>query len=151
MQGGIHARVGKGNHFLLGVKNDQRQCFAKTKTCLGLGVFGGKANMLRYVCPDSTQNVQEDIQQASKKTAYILNRRRRIAHGLVWSSYGCLLQRILRSVAGDPGGGLAAVYWRFGTLLKRVSGQHGSNLFPILGSNMDQKVAVFEILPVRLE
>ena len=34
------------------------------------------------------QNVQEDIQQATKKLAYLLNRRLRIALELVWSNHG---------------------------------------------------------------
>ena len=42
------------NNHLSGNKSDQRQCLAKTKTCLGLAVFGGKASILRYVCPYST-------------------------------------------------------------------------------------------------
>jgi len=66
---GIHARAGRDNHFLLGVQNDRR---AKTETWLGLAVFGGKANMLPYVSPESTQNVQEDIQQVRKKTKALL-------------------------------------------------------------------------------
>ena len=82
---------------------------------------------------------------------HVLSRQRNILSGLVWSSPGCLFKRILRSVAGDPGGALVAVYLRFGTLLKRISAQHGLNFFAVFGSNMDRKVVVFEVLPVRLE
>ena len=62
--------------------------FCENKKCVGLAFFVEKHTCYDMSVQIRPQNVQEGIQQARKKLNYILTRRRRSAHRLVWSSHG---------------------------------------------------------------
>ena len=133
---GIHARAGRDNHFLLGVQNDRR---AKTETWLGLAVFGGKANMLPYVSPESTQHVQEDIQQVRKKQKpYFFEQttnRSWTCLELSWVSVSKDFENCCRGSWGRSRGGVLAIWDaseanKWPTWIRFVSNirfKHGSN------------------------